>query len=86
MLAAEAEQQASEADQRVKATEQIREQSVATAKETARELERDSTNGGLDTYNKPELVELAATLDIEGRATMTKAELVDAIAKASRKS
>ena len=86
MLAAEAEQQASEADQRVKATEQIREQSVATAKETARELERDSANGGLDTYNKPELVELAATLDIEGRATMTKAELVDAIAKASRKS
>ena len=41
-------------------------------------------NGGLQSYNKPELVELAASIGIEGRTNMTKNELVDAIAKASR--
>ena len=83
-LADEAEQQASEAEARVSAAEQIREHSEATAKDTARALERDTTNGGLESYNKPELVELAAGIGIEGRTNMTKAELVDAIAKASR--
>jgi colicin import membrane protein len=83
-LAAEAEQQASETEARIVAAEQVREYSVATAKQTARELEGDQTNGGLESYNKPELVELAASIGIEGRTTMTKAELVDAIAKASR--
>jgi colicin import membrane protein len=83
-LAAEAEQQASEAEARVKATEQIRERSKATAKQVARDLEQDPANGGLESYNKPELVELAATIGVEGRTNMTKDELVAAIAKASR--
>ena len=51
---------------------------------TARELSRTPSNGGLESYNKPELVELASSIGIEGRTNMTKAELVDAIAKASR--
>lgn len=84
-LATEAEQQASEAEARVKATELLREHSVATAKRTARELDQDATNGGLTSYNKPELVELAASIGIEKRTKMTKGELVDAITKASRK-
>jgi hypothetical protein len=84
-LANEAEQQASDAEARVKATEQTREHSVATAKHTARELNRDTTNGGLKSYNKPELVELAASIGIKRRTNMTKGELVDAITKASRK-
>jgi colicin import membrane protein len=83
-LAVEAEHQASEAEARIEAAEQVRGHSVATAKETARELQRDPTNGGLESYNKPELVELAASIGIEGRTEMTKAELVDAIARASR--
>lgn len=83
-LTTEAEQQASDAEARVKATEQIREHSKATAKHAARELERDPTNGGLESYNKPALIELAASIGIEGRTSMTKGELVDAIAKASR--
>jgi colicin import membrane protein len=83
-LAAEAEQHASEAQARVTAAEQVRERSTATATETARGLEEHATNGGLESYNKPELVELAATIGIEGRTNMTKAELVDAISKASR--
>jgi hypothetical protein len=83
-LANEAEQRASDAEARVKATEQIRERSVTTAKQTARELNRDTTNGGLKSYNKPELVELAASIGIERRTEMTKGELVDAITRASR--
>jgi chromosome segregation ATPase len=83
-LANEAEQQASEAEARVKATEQTREHSVATAKHTAREL-RDTTNGGLKSYNKPELVDLAASIGIKRRTNMTKDELIDAITRVSRK-
>jgi Rho termination factor, N-terminal domain len=83
-LASEAEQQANDAEARVTAVEQIREHSVAWAKHTARELNRDSTKSGLKSYNKPELVELAAGIGIEGRTRMSKRELVDAIAKASR--
>ena len=78
-LAAEAAEQASEAEAQVKAAEQIREQSTATAKRTARELQRNPSNGNLKSYNKPELVELAASIGIEGRTTMSKNELVDAI-------
>jgi hypothetical protein len=55
MLAAEAEQQAGAADERVKATEQIRGQSVTTAKETARDAEPEATNGVADSGNKSEL-------------------------------
>jgi colicin import membrane protein len=82
-LADEAEQQASEADARIEAAERLRERSEATAKSTAQELKR-GTNGNLESYNKPELIDLASSMGIEGRTNMTKAELVDAIAKASR--
>jgi myosin heavy subunit len=83
-LAAEAEQQASEVDARVAEAEQLRGRSEAAAKHTVRELDRDPTNGGLESYKKPELVALAATVGVEGRTNMTKDELIDAIAKASR--
>ena len=68
----------------MEAAERLREQAESTAKEAARELGSAPANGSLESYNKPELVELASTIGIEGRATMTKAELVDAIEKASR--
>jgi hypothetical protein len=55
------------------------------AEETARELNRETTDGGLDAYRKPELVELASTIGIEGRSSMTKNELVDAITKQARR-
>jgi colicin import membrane protein len=83
-LANEAEQQASEADARISEAEQLREHSEETAKHTVRELDRDQTNGGLESYRKPELIELAASVGVEGRTNMTKGELIDAIAKASR--
>ena len=45
---------------------------------------RVATNGGLESHSKAELVQLAASVGIESRTNMTKSELVDAIAKASR--
>jgi colicin import membrane protein len=83
-LADEAEQQADAADARIEAAEQLRERSEATAKSAAQELKRAPDNGELESYNKPDLVDLASSMGIEGRTNMTKAELVDAIAKASR--
>jgi chromosome segregation ATPase len=82
-LAHEAEQQARDAESRVGEPEQLRERSQTEAKHTAREL-RDAANGRLESYRKPELVELAAGIGIEGPTSMTKSELLDAIAKASR--
>lgn len=83
-LAGEARQQAGQAEARVSAAEQLREHSEATARDTARELQGETTNGGLASHNKRELVELAAGIGIEGRTTMTKAELVRAITRASK--
>src|SRR5215217_6527796 len=80
----EAKQQAREAEARVKAAEELRARAATAAKQTARELDREGTDG-LDAYKKPELVELAATIGIENRTDMTKTELVDAITKAARR-
>ena len=80
----EAKHQASDAEARVNATEELRERAAAIAKLAAHELEREGTNG-LDAYKKPELVELAATIGIEGRTDMRKDELIDAITKAARR-
>jgi colicin import membrane protein len=79
----EAKQRASDAEARVKAAEELRERAAATAARTARELDQE-IDDGLDAYKKPELVELAASIGIEKRASMTKDELVDAIMKAAR--
>jgi len=48
------------------------------------QLGRDVAKGGVEPFNKQELVELAASIGIENRTSMTKDELVDAIAKATR--
>jgi hypothetical protein len=62
----------------------MRDHLVATAKRTVRELKGEPSDGGLASYNKPELVELAASIGIKGRTSMTKGELVRAITNASR--
>jgi hypothetical protein len=82
-LQTEAKQRASDAEARVDAAEQLRERAVATARQTARKLDREGTNG-LDAYKKSELVELAASIGIEKRTDMTKDELVGAITQAAR--
>jgi hypothetical protein len=69
----------------MKAADDLRERAAAAAKHTARELDRETADGGLDAYKKPELVELAASIGIEKRTSMTKDELVDAITKAARR-
>jgi hypothetical protein len=83
-LATEAEQQASDAQARVAAAEQMHRRSEARVGATARELDRVPSNGDLQSYNKQELVELAASMDIPGRSQMTKTELVRAIRRESR--
>ena len=81
-LASEAQQQAHDAHAQVKATERLRERTQTTARRAARDLE--SENGGLESRSKAELVALAASVGIDTRTNMTKSELADAIAKASR--
>ena len=76
-------QRASEAEERLKAVEELQGRAVAAAKETARELSREGVDG-LHGYGKPELVDLAATMGIEKRTEMRKDELVSAIMKAAR--
>jgi len=83
-LADDAEEQAHAADTKVAAAEQLGREAETTAKDTARQLRTGFTNGDLGAHTKHELLELAAAIDIEGRTTMTKAELVSAIEKASR--
>jgi colicin import membrane protein len=70
-LAADAEQQAKEADQRVAAAERVG-------------VESRQVNGDLESYTKAELLDLAAAADIEGRAGLTKAELISALRRTSR--
>lgn len=83
-LADDAHQQAQSADERVAAAERVRAGAAATAKETVREIDKDDkADGSLDARNKAELLDLAATIDVEGRTKMSKAELVRAISKAS---
>jgi colicin import membrane protein len=83
-LAGQADRQATEADAKVKTTEELRDQRVASATRTARALNRDTTNG-LSSYSKAELMDLAAGIDVRGRSTMTKDELIAALRTASRK-
>ena len=82
-LTHQAERQGHAADAKVRATEELRDHLVTTAKQTARALNRETTNG-LSTYSKAELVDLAAELGIRGRSNMTKKELVAALRTASR--
>ena len=77
-------QRTTDAEARVEATEQLREGLVEAAKETVRELNRTPRNGSLKSYNKPELLDLAASMGVEGRTNMTKDELVEVITKAAR--
>jgi colicin import membrane protein len=83
-LADDAEQQARAADEKVAAAEQVGHATEATAKDTARRLRSDQVNGDLESRSKPELLDLAAAIDIEGRTAMSKSELISAIEKASR--
>jgi colicin import membrane protein len=83
-LTHQAELQADAADAKVRTTEELRDELVTTAKQTARALNRETTNGGLGSFSKAELVDLAAGVGIRGRSTMTKKELVAALRRASR--
>ena len=68
----------------MKAADDLRERAASAAKHTARELDRETADGGLEAYKKPELVELAASIGSR-RTSMTKDELVNAMTKAARR-
>jgi colicin import membrane protein len=67
-LVEDAEQQANSADELVAAAAQVR---------------VETTDGDLESQSKAELLDLAASMEIEGRTTMSKAELISAITKAA---
>ncbi|MDW5594136.1 hypothetical protein VSS74_07310 [Conexibacter stalactiti] len=83
-LVDDAEQQARQADSRVAAAEQVRADTAERARATARTIQTEEINGDLEAHTKTELMGLAASIDIEGRTNMTKAELVRAIRSAAR--
>jgi len=67
-LVEDAEQQAQSADEKVPVAAQVR---------------VEATNGNLESHSKAELLDLAASMGIEGRTNMSKAELISAITKAA---
>ena len=83
-LAADADQQAKDADKQVAAAERVGKVTAATAEDTAQRLDSRQINGDLESHTKAELLDLAAAIDIERRTTLTKAELISAIERASR--
>jgi F0F1-type ATP synthase membrane subunit b/b' len=83
-IARQAERQATAAEDQVKTTEQLREHLVTAVGKTARDLNRETANGGLSSYSKAELADLAAAAGISGRSNMTKQELVTALRSTSR--
>jgi colicin import membrane protein len=84
-LAGDAEQRAKEADERIAEARRMSEQSAVEAKETTARVREVATNGDLKDRTKDELLDLAAAMDIEGRSSMTKAELVSAISRSHRR-
>jgi colicin import membrane protein len=84
LLAADAEQQAQAADRRVAAAEEVGKAAAVTGEATSQRLDRRPIDGDLESQTKGELLDLAAAMDIEGRANLTKAELISAIKRASR--
>ena len=82
-LAADADEQRRQADAKVEAAEAVRQRADTDAKTTTRKIKREQVNGDLKERTKPELLDLAAAVEVEGRTTMTKAELVKAIDKES---
>ena len=84
-LAEEAAEAAEEAQRQSKQLADEAQQQASDARARAEELSEQptATANGLESYTKPQLVELAASIGVEGRTTMTKHELVEAIAKAS---
>jgi len=83
-LQADANAQLRYAEARVSEAEGVGYQATVAAKRTARDLQNDKFDLDLESQTKTELIDLAAAMQIDGRTTMTKAELITAIAKNSQ--
>ncbi len=83
-LQADANAQLKYAEARVTEAEGVGYQATVVAKRAARDLQSDKFDLDLDSQTKAELLDLAAAMQIDGRTTMTKAELITAIARNSQ--
>ena len=81
-VAAEAEADAREAEQRVAEAERVRDSAADRQGEVAAHL-NGAGKGSLEAMNKQQLLDVAATRGVEGRSSMTKAELVKALDRRS---
>ncbi|HCB07698.1 MAG TPA: hypothetical protein PLZ93_09285 [Nocardioides sp.] len=84
-VAADAEADARAADQRLAEAEGVRNEAAERQGDVAQHL-NGSGPGGLGAMNKQQLLDLAATRGLEGRSTMTKAQLVKALDRRSTSS
>lgn len=77
-VAAEAESDAREAEQRLAEATQVRDAAADRQGEVAAHL-NGSGKGSLESMNKQQLLDVAAARRLEGRSSMTKAQLVKAL-------
>ena len=66
------------------AAQQVRKAAAVTAKDAAQRLGGREIDADLESRTKAELLDLAAAIDIEGRSSLTKAELISEIQQAAR--
>jgi hypothetical protein len=79
----QAEAQSRAADERAAEADKARGSVTLQTAELVRETEKAPAADGLAAKTKPELLDLAASLEIEGRSGMSKDDLVKAIRRAS---
>ncbi len=78
-LAGEARTRAEGADEQVAEATEVQRAAASHAKDITKQLRRKDVPEDLDELPRKDLLDLATTLDITGRSSMNKAELVSAI-------
>jgi hypothetical protein len=82
-LAEQAEAQSRAADERAAEADRARGSVALQTAEFVRQTEAEPATDDLSDKTKPELLDLAASLEVEGRSGMTKDELTKAVRRAS---
>lgn len=82
-LADDAGRHAEQAEEQLRSTEQLQQEVTREAAQTVRAAEGRDEVADLSEHTRAELLELAAALDVDGRSSMRKAELVRAVKKAT---
>lgn len=85
-LTTEVEREAIDAEEQIAAAAEIRKGSRETTRDAGRRSRNGQAGGDLASLTKEELLDLAVGLDLPGRSSMTKSELVTAIKRRSKES